>query len=625
MISIARTPFAAVFRAELLYNSKRGAPYALLALFSANAVLWWGGGPASHFGWATNSDFYIARNFGGFSFLTLPLFNALLMGDPVVRDYRHGIDPLILSKPVRRAEYLLGKFLGNFFVLFCCMAGFALTLAALQAIHPAGMVVLPARLFPYVKHFLFFVVVSHLALAALCFTVGTLSRNVKLVYGLVTSSYVLYLAWQLFLKNFSPRWRVLLDPLLFNVGADASRGRSAEWLDQLTISYSADMFANRALMLLVAAACLAVLYFRFSRTERSRNDGGAGRMTLLNLAPEAETIHAGDETFDAGRDGLDHESFDRARSDDVRAAPPSAPRAARKHAALPAVGTECAGARASLKQLGAALSVECRLLREERGLVVLLPLAALLCTLGVTYFGVAPPASYSALYAGRTAESLLLFLFGVALFYTGEGVHRDRELRVEPVLWGFPAPDYVFLLSKFLAVLLLSLTLIALVGLCAVALQIIKGHGPLELRPYLLTYSVILLPTAAFMVAAAIALNVLLRDKYVAYAAGLGTGGGLFYLYGQGYKHWLYNPALYELWTYRDLSTAGGTQTRILTHRLYCLALTALLLSLAHLFFARESTRGLRANGRPTGKAWAALLALASAALALVTGSLINV
>jgi hypothetical protein len=135
----------------------------------------------------------------------------------------------------------------------------------------------------------------------------------------------------------------------------------------------------------------------------------------------------------------------------------------------------------------------------------------------------------------------------------------------------------------------------------------------------------ILTPTALFMVAAATALNVLLRDKYLAYAAGLGTGGGLFYLYGQGYKHWLYNPALYELWTYTDLSTAGDAQTRVLTHRLYCLALTTLLLSLAHLFFARESTRALRARGRLTGRAWAALLALASAALALGTGSLINV
>jgi hypothetical protein len=136
---------------------------------------------------------------------------------------------------------------------------------------------------------------------------------------------------------------------------------------------------------------------------------------------------------------------------------------------------------------------------------------------------------------------------------------------------------------------------------------------------------VILLPTAVFMVAAAVALNVLLRDKYLAYAACLATGGGLFYLYGQGYKHWLYNPALYELWSYADLAAAGDARQLILAHRLYTLALAALLLSLAHLLFARESTRGLLNKGRPTGRAWAALLTLASAAVALVSGLLINV
>lgn len=609
------TPFAAVFRAELIYNSRRAVPYALLALFVGNAVLWWKSGAASSYGWATNSDFYIMRNFGGFSFLTLPLFNALLMGDPVVRDYRHGIDPLILSKPVRRAEYLLGKFLGNFFVLFCCMTGFALTLLLLQVFQPAGMVVLPARVAPYLKHFFFFVVVSHLALAAVFFTVGTLSRNVKLVYGLVTSSYVLYIAWQAFLlKNLPSRFRLLLDPLLMGVNADASRGQSAAFLDQLTVSYSAEMFANRALMLLVAAACLTILYLRFSRAEQSNGDG-ATSLTLLNLAPEAETIHAGNEGLDAASRSFELES-------DAASTPTQL---TRKGAALPSVKTECVGARASLRQLGAAFAVECRLLREERGLVVLLPLAALLCTVGVTYFGAAPVASYSALYASRTAESLLLFLFGIAVFYTGEAMHRDRELRVEPVLWGVPAPNYVLLLSKFLAVLLLSLVLVALVGACGFALQLFKGHGPFDPSPYFLTYSVILLPTAVFMVAAAVALNVLLRDKYLAYAACLATGGGLFYLYGQGYKHRLYNPALYELWSYTDLTAAGDARTLILTHRLYTLALAALLLSLAHLFFARESTRGLLKRGRPTGKAWALLLTLASAAVALVSGLLINV
>src|SRR5688500_11929469 len=99
------TPFAAVFQNEVLLNSKRVAPYALMILFIANAVLWWIQ-PAVKFGWATNSDWYIVRCLLGFSFgLGLPIFNAVIMGDPVIRDFRLGVDPLIFSTPVNRAQY----------------------------------------------------------------------------------------------------------------------------------------------------------------------------------------------------------------------------------------------------------------------------------------------------------------------------------------------------------------------------------------------------------------------------------------------------------------------------------------------------------------------------------------
>jgi ABC-type transport system involved in multi-copper enzyme maturation permease subunit len=188
------SPLAAVFRAEVLFNLKRVAPYALMILFSANALLWWGWGPAASRGWAVNSDFFIVWLFGGFSFMTTPLFVALLMGDPVIRDYRLRVDPLIFSKPVGRGEYLLGKFFGNFFVLVCCQACFALTPLLLQAFSRDGMIVLTPRVLPYLQHFLFFFVVSSLALAAVFFTVGTLTRNVKVVYGLAVSFYPLYIA-----------------------------------------------------------------------------------------------------------------------------------------------------------------------------------------------------------------------------------------------------------------------------------------------------------------------------------------------------------------------------------------------------------------------------------------------
>jgi hypothetical protein len=39
----------------------------------------------------------------------------------------------------------------------------------------------------------------------------------------------------------------------------------------------------------------------------------------------------------------------------------------------------------------------------------------------------------------------------------------------------------------------------------------------------------------------AVLANVVLRNKHVAYVFSIGTAAGLFYLYSNGYNHWLYN------------------------------------------------------------------------------------
>lgn len=592
-------PFAAVAQAEILLNSKRIAPYAMILLFGGNALLWWGWGPAASRGWATNSDFFLASMFPVFSFMTVPLFNALIMGDPVLRDFRLRVDPLIFSKPVSRAQYLLGKFFGNFFVLVCCQAAFALMLLVLQAFHRPQMLVGPVRVLPYFKHFFFFVVISHLALAAIYFTVGTITRNAKIVYGLAVSFYPLYIAYQINLKSLPFRWQVALDPLLMNFQSDIAHVRSADFLNQLTVSYSADMIANRALMMLFAAVCLTILCARFSKTERSKNDGSQSRMSLLNLSTSAERIYNDTETF----------------RQTLYSQPEAA--ATTKKVAIPVVNAISEGLSAHLKQFVAALGTEFRLLRAERSLVVILPLAVFLSTLEIALYEVAPDVSYSAAFASNIAGTLLLFLFGIIVFYTGEAMHRDREVRIEPVLWGVPAPDAVFLLSKFAAVFLISLALILLVALLAITLQIFKGKTPVELQAYLIIYSLILIPNIVFMISAAVALNVLLRDKYLAYVASLGIGGSLFYLFSQGHNHRLYNPVLYQLWTYSDLAGASDRHTQILANRVYFLALSILCLALAHLFFERKSGKGFWTNGRPNGAGRAILVAAASAAIAV--------
>lgn len=596
----ARTPFGAIFYTEVLLNSKRIVPYALLVLFSAHAVLWWGWSAAATHGWETNGDFNIVRNLLGFSFLLgLPIFNAVIMGDSVIRDFRTGVDPLIFSKPVRRAPYLLGKFFGNFFVLVCCQAAFVLTTFALQWFPKSNLVVQPPRVFPYFKHFLFFVVISHLALAAIYFTVGALTRNAKIVYALAVSFYPLYIAYQVLVQKALPaRWGIVLDPMLLKASSVPPhlKWEDANMINQIVVGYDSDMIANRALMLLVAALCLTILYFRFRIAERPRNSESFSTLDLST--------------------GVDRLYYDAENTQTARNEQPERP-GDREQVQLPEVATAGAGVRANFYKLIAALGVEFRLLRAERSLVVIMPLAIFLSVLELAFYEVHPDVSYSVAYASSTAKSLLLFLFGITLFYTGEAMHRDREAKVEPLLWSAPAPNYVSLLSKFLSPVLLGLALLALVALVSLALQIYKGHAPFEIKPYLLVYTVILVPSVVFIAAASVLLNVALRDKYLAYAVSIATGGGLFYLYNQGYNHWLYNPSLYQLWTYANLSSAADDGVNILTHRVYVLAIAALCLALAHLCFGRKASKGVGASRGLGSTGWSILAAVVSVFVAV--------
>jgi hypothetical protein len=187
-----------------------------------------------------------------------------------------------------------------------------------------------------------------------------------------------------------------------------------------------------------------------------------------------------------------------------------------------------------------------------------------------------------------------------------------------------PAPDGVLLLSKFLTTVSLALALIVLAVLTAIATQFLRGHTPVEVSAYLVTCAVILCPTILFMTSASMVLSVLLRDKYFAYAVSIAIGAGLFYIYNLGHNHLLYNPALYQLWTYSDLTGGGSGQRRILTHRIYWLALSSLCLALAQFGFQRKSVKGFRVNGRLGPNGWVFVVVLISTAVSVVTGIMIK-
>ncbi len=117
---------------------------------------------------------------------------------------------------------------------------------------------------------------------------------------------------------------------------------------------------------------------------------------------------------------------------------------------------------------------------------------------------------------------------------------------------------------------------------------------------YLRVYGIILLPGAVFVTAVSLFLNVVLRNKYLVYVVSIGTASGLFYLYNLGYNHWLYNPMLYQLWNYGEL-TQQDTLRAIVFHRGYILLIAISCLVGAHLLFPRKATASRRGRWAATG------------------------
>lgn len=534
-------------------------------LCAGNGLLWWGWGPAVGRGIAINSDFFIAGALPPYSFMTLPLFTALFMADPISKDFRLGINPLIFSKPISRVEYLLGKFLGNFFVLACCQSAFVVAWFLLQWVHKAGVTTLPGiRVVPHIKHFLILVVVSHMGLAAFYFVVGALTRNAKLVYGLGVCFYPIYFFYQLlFLKNLPPKVAYVLDPLLMNRHKVHPVAQDPAVMNYVAFNYGTDVIANRIGMLLIVVALLTFLYYRFKIEE----DSTQKNFSWLNLSSHSEHV-----IYDMPAIRL-AELVEQSRS----------------LVPIPAVTRATNTLKNNLNKLIAALEIEFRLLLSERSLLVVMSLAVFISIFEVTFWTVNAQPTFSAAYAENTARSMLLFLVGIPIFYIGEAIHRDRDVRVDGVLWSHPIPNYVLLSAKLLSTMMLVIGFVVSVGVLAVLLQIIKLNFPLELSAYLKIYFVILVPNAIFLCAFCLTLHVLLVNRYLAYAVFIGVCVSISYFYSQGYSDGIYNPLLFRLWSYSDLS--GPKLPGILFQRLYILGLALVLFTVAHLVSAWRTLR----------------------------------
>jgi ABC-type transport system involved in multi-copper enzyme maturation permease subunit len=519
-----------------------------------------GAGPSGIGNVHLNAPVVIANQLGVLSMISMLLVTVFIAG-AVLRDGETGIADLLYATPLRKLDYLLGRFLAGFAV---CLLIFGVILLAmmsgsrLPSIDPERLGAF--ALWPYAWSFVVLVVPNLLFVAALLMLLAAVTRSMTMVYtGVVTIVVLWAMAAALGAGNGSAggggSMSVLLDPFGVRVLKQLTRYFSADQLNNELPPLSGLLLANRLLWTGVALAMFGATLALF-KPQRA----GTGRR-LFGKAP-AQAI--------------------------ADAAPACMQRVPAVRRVTPRFDAWTAAA-----QAWHLLRFDVRAVMRSVPFLVMLLLAIANFIANHTIGGMrfdSVPYPLTRLMLEDLAGSVNSVLVLVLLFYSGELVHRDRQLKMADVSDATPLPDWVPLLAKAGALGAVVLVFLSAGALVAIAIQSVRGGAPIEIGLYV---QGTLINVVYFIVAglALLALQALANNKYAGYLLGaaLMMSGSLLDL-----DHRLLSFASLPPLTYSDLNGYGHFLTGWSWFAAYWALFGAALLFLAQAFRVRGPAPGWR-------------------------------
>jgi ABC-type transport system involved in multi-copper enzyme maturation permease subunit len=516
-----------------------------------------GAGPGGIGNVHLNAPSVIANQLGVLSMISMLLVTVFIAG-AVLRDSETGIADLLYATPLRKLDYLLGRFLAGFTV--CLLIFGVITLAMmcgsrLPSIDPERLGAF--SLWPYAWSFAVLVVPNLLFVAALLMLLASVTRSMIMVYtGVVTVVVLWAMAAALgagSTANGSPA--VLLDPFGVRVLTQLTRYFSGAQLNTELPPLSGLLLTNRLLWTGVALAMFGATLALF-KPQRA----GAGRR-LFGKAP-------------------------------AQAAADAAPASARRLRAVRRIAPRFDASTAAA-QAWHLLRFDVRAVMRSVPFLVMLLLAIANFIANHTIGGMrfdSVPYPLTRLMLEDLAGSINSVLVLVLLFYSGELVHRDRQLKMADVSDATPLPNWVPLLAKAGALGAVVLAFLSAGALVAIAIQLVKGGAPVEFGLYV---QGTLINAVYFILAglALLALQALANNKYVGYLLGaaLMMSGSVLDL-----EHRLLSFASLPPLQYSDLNGYGHFLTGWSWFAVYWGLFGAALLFLAQAFRVRGPAPGWR-------------------------------
>jgi ABC-2 type transport system permease protein len=474
---------------------------------------------------------------------------AAFVANVIVRDDETGFGSIVRSTPIRKFDYLYGRFLGAFAASALAFVAVPLGLF-LGSIAPW---VDPDTLGPFVAgDYLYAYLVLALPIIFLCsalfFALTTVTRSMMWTYVGVIGLLVLRSVFGVvFSKPDLVHIAAVWEPFGAAAFGAATRYWTASERNTLMPPIAGDLLVNKLIWLGVAIAVLALAYrlFNFQSTEGSGHSRKG--QTLAEQAVEDAAASA---------------PFGRLSKPVFNAA-------------------------AIWAQLWARTRLDAGQVFGSPAYFVLLGLAALLSVLNLwlatdvsTYGGRIYPVSRVMMQA--LAGAFNFFALIIAIYYSGELVWRERERHTQEIIDATPVPDWMFVAPKTLAISLVLISTLVVGVAVAMLIQAIKGYFGFEIGKYLLWYVLPVSFDVVLLAVLAIFVQALSPHKFIGWAVMAVYLVSTIVLSNLGFEHNLYQYGSGPTTPLSDMNGQGHYWIGAYWFRLYWSAFALILLVLAY-------------------------------------------
>ncbi len=401
------------------------------------------------------------------------------MNNAALRDYNHKFDQILFSTPIRKGQYLFGRFLGAYLVSIIPFLGvFAGVMIGCQMPWLDADRVGPLRLDSYLNSLLIFVIPNNFLIGAITFSLAVFFRSTIISFIGAITVLALYIVTQNLVGDLdNESLAMLLDAFAIRTYNIATKYWTTVDKNTLTVSLSGLMLYNRLIWVGVGTLVLIVTYAFFQFSGRTRR----------------------------AKKGI--------------AAPPVTRPVFGRLKALPKVNLQWNNA-TFRQQLWSQFKLD--FLGTTRGVpfIVLLfiGLAQLLPNLWYVVEGSGDVISYPVTYRilDRIQGSMFLFLFAIVVYYGGELIWKERDAKMDTFYDTYAHPNWVMYLAKILSLCsIIALVLLLCIG-SGVLVQLLHGYTRLQLELYFTEMSI---QWTFFVMFAVLSMfiHLLVNNKYLGY------------------------------------------------------------------------------------------------------------